>query len=61
MRNIIEAHIPDYNDINEPTKTLNALLTEITEWAKKNALEEKLNTKSKKINYLPHWKHESVS
>jgi len=61
MRNIIEAHIPDYNDINEPTKTLNALLTEITEWAKKNALEEETKHKITKKNYLPHWKHESVS
>ena len=62
MRNIIEAHIPDYNNINEPTKTLYALLTEITEWAKKTSLEEKTkNTKLKKTNYLPHWKHESAS
>jgi len=52
MRNIIEAHIPDYNDINEPNKTLNALLTEITEWAKKTALEEKTKHKIEKNKLL---------
>ena len=64
MRNIIEAHIPDSNDINEPAKTIcsiNALLTEITESANKTALEEKTKHKIEKINYLPHWKHESAS
>jgi exonuclease III len=52
MRSIIKTHIPDHNDINEPTKTLNTLLTKITEWAKKTALEEKTKHKIEKNKLL---------